>query len=205
MNTHTRKPIGKVVKSNTHIDYICQVYGPGEYDPEPAPADYAFGGFVAIEMEPDQPSGSQLVGVIYNTLLVNPDYGNLGPRLSSHRDLEVFSPDYLSETATLIGIMALGWIGADGRAQQGVPGPASTINAPVRQLGETEIRDFHRNDHGQVQLHYVPLLMAQGDLLISPLLINIVDRLSALFPDQQQQLSVMRNNLAWKNIVRPAG
>jgi hypothetical protein len=38
-----------------------------------------------------------------------------------------------------------------------------------------------------------------------PLLINIVDRLGEYFPDQAGQLKLMRNNLAWKSVVRPAG
>jgi hypothetical protein len=34
---------------------------------------------------------------------------------------------------------------------------------------------------------------------------NIVDHLAPLFPAQQRTLAVMRNNLAWKSIVEPAG
>lgn len=30
MNKTTSIPIGKIVKSNTHIDYVCQVYNLGE-------------------------------------------------------------------------------------------------------------------------------------------------------------------------------
>ena len=43
--------IGKIVKSNSHIDYVCQVYGQGEFAPVPDAADYAFGSFVAIDSE----------------------------------------------------------------------------------------------------------------------------------------------------------
>ncbi len=99
--------IGKIVKSNTHVDYVCQVYGRGESPVPPQPADYQFGAFVGIELEEE---GGQLVGVIYNTLLLNPDFGTLGPRLSPRQELEVFTPDYLAETATLVGVFALGWI-----------------------------------------------------------------------------------------------
>ncbi len=45
--------IGKIVKSNTHIDYVCQVYNPGEIEPCPKPADYSFGTFVAIHLGDD--------------------------------------------------------------------------------------------------------------------------------------------------------
>ena len=205
MNTQPGPRIGKIVSSNSHIDYVCQVYGPGEYDPLPAPEDYAFGSFVAIQADDERAPAGRLIGVIYNTLLVNPDYGNLGPRLSPRQDLTVFSPDYLSETATLLGVMALGWIDPGGQVSQGAPALAATINAPVHQLQKEEVRAFHQGPDGRLRLHYLPLLMAQGDPLIASLLLTIVDRLRDLFPDQRQRLAVMRNNLAWKQVVRPAG
>jgi hypothetical protein len=93
--------IGKIVKSNSHVDYVCQVFGPGEVDVVPAPTEYTFGTFVAVDL--DEGAGS-LVGIIYNTLLTNPEYGSFGPRLSPRSEVEIFSPDYLAETATLLGV-----------------------------------------------------------------------------------------------------
>lgn len=197
--------IGKIVKSNTHIDYVCQVYNAGEIDRTPEPADYSFGTFVSIHLEDDEETGAKLVGVIYNTLLMNPDFGNLGPRLSPRQELEVFSPDYLAETATLVGIIALGWIDRDGTCHQGVPALAATVNHRVTMLDEGVLCDFHRADGGAVSLRYVPLLLSQNNPLVPPLLINVVQRLEALFPDQRDRLELMRNNLAWKSIVQPSG
>jgi len=198
------KPIGKVVKSNTHIDYVCQVYNPGEIDRLPEPTDYTFGTFVTINLEESMGNG-HLIGVIYNTLLMNPDFGNLGPRLSSRQELEVFTPDYLAETATLLGIIALGWQGADGGYHQGIPALAATVNAPVYQLDSEMLSSFHQDQKGRLALSYVPLLMSQNNPLVPQLLLNIVDRLTTLFPEQKDQLAVMRNNLAWKSIVMPVG
>jgi hypothetical protein len=197
--------IGKIVKSNSHVDYVCQVYGPGEFAPQPAPDEYAFGAFVAIEREAGAPTGDRIVGVVYNTLLMNQDFGSLGPRLSSRAELEVFSPDYLVETATLIGILAVGTVDAAGTPHQGVPAPAATINGPVRQLTEDEVRAFHTTANGRLALHYAPLLMRQGDPLLAPLLLHILERLEMLFPAEQARLNVMRNNIAWRSIVQPAG
>ena len=205
MNRTTSIPIGKIVKSNTHIDYVCQVYNLGEQPVLPQVDDYSFGSFVSIQLDQlDQ----RLIGVIYNTLLMNPDFGNLGPRLSPRPDLEIFSPDYLAETATLVGIIALGWQQADGSFQQGVPMFSATLNNEVRRLSTAELADFHQErtqGRYQVRLRYAPLLLNMNNPLIPPLLIHIVDQLSQLFPDQVRQLAVMRNNLAWKSIVQPAG
>lgn len=203
MNSGTA--IGKIVKSNTHVDYVCQIYSANEVAVCPQPTDYCFGGFVSIQLEENGEPSGQLIGVIYNTLLMNPDFGNLGPRLSPRQDLEIFTPDYLSETATLVGIMAVGWIDAEGRCHQGVPVLAATVNNSVRCLEEGDLRYFHQDEKGRLCMRYVPLLLSQNNALALPLLINIVDRLTLLFPDQRGQLTLMRNNLAWKNVVQPVG
>jgi len=193
--------IGKIVKSNTHVDYVCQVYGPGEAaDPPPSPADYAFGTFVRVGLADKD---SYLVGLIYSTILMNPEFGNLGPRLSPPAELEVFSPDYLREQATLVGIVAVGQVTPDG-PQQGVPLWAATVGAEVETMTANEVQSFHQTEQG-LSLAYAPLLLAQGDPLIPHLLLNVVNRLSALFPDQARQLAVLRSNLAWKTAVAPAG
>jgi hypothetical protein len=217
MSTHIpAMAVGKIVKSNTHVDYVCQVYGAGEVLVCPQPNDYCFGTFVSITLEengtsgnpsataPDTQTGGQLIGVIYNTLLMNPDFGSLGPRLSPKQDLEIFTPDYLAETATLVGIIAVGWIDPVGRCRQGVPMLAPTVNNPVYRLEEDELRHFHTDDGGRLALRYVPLLLSQNNPLVAPLLISIVDRLALLFPTHGGQLTLMRNNLAWKSIVQPA-
>src|SRR5205085_10652487 len=118
--------IGKIVKSYSHINYVCHIYGPREVEQEPAPADYAFGRFVRIALRSEKSDDhdarimaalgkstepqTYAVGVIYDTILVNPEFGSLGPRLSNETQVELFSPDYISERAILIYIMVLGMI-----------------------------------------------------------------------------------------------
>lgn len=197
--------IGKIVKSNTHIDYICQIFNPGETDLMAEPTDYTFGTFVGIELENANGGTDRLIGVIYNTLLLNPDFGNLGPRLSPRSELEVFTPDYLAETATLVGVITLGWRDTMGGYHQGVPALAATVNNFVHRLDEQELQSFHCDEQGQPCLRYASILLAQRDPLVPQLLMTVIDRLSNLFPNSRRQLSVMRNNLAWKSIVQPAG
>jgi len=198
-------PIGKIVKSNSHVDYVCQVFGYGEIAPAPEPASYAFGAFVAIPLEGNSAPAGRLVGLIYNTLLLNPEFGSLGPRLSPRSEVEIFTPDYLAETATLVGVFAVGWVDANGAVQQGVPSFAATVNCPVQRMNVDAVRAFHRDPQGLPSLRYASLLLGQNNPLVPPLLINVIDQLTALFPASQNQLAVMRNNLAWKSIVQPAG
>ncbi len=79
--------IGKIVKSYSHINYVCQIYGPLEVEMPPHPADYAFGRFVRVAVRArlldescvrqdtnlsrqDEPC-CYTVGVIYDTILLN--------------------------------------------------------------------------------------------------------------------------------------
>ncbi len=57
----------------------------------------------------------------------------------------MFSPDYLAETATLVGIIALGWIDGEGDCHQGVPALAATVNNRVTILDDDALHEFHRD------------------------------------------------------------
>ena len=212
--------IGHIVNSNSHIDYVCQLASPLEREQRPAPDAYAFGAFVAIDLPqqpataPDAPNSRAtdptaaepacLIGVIYNTLLVNPNFTNLGPRLTSQTEQAVFSPDLIDETAMLVGVLALGWQN-DAGPQQGTPRLAAEVSAPVRHLTDEEVRQFHRDASGRLTLRYAAALLALNNQLVPALLLEIIDRLGSLFPQEQAILQVMRDNVAWKSIVQPAG
>jgi len=193
-------PLGKIIKSNSHTDYICQVYGPSEVETPPAPEDYAFGTFVRVELGDDR----WLVGIIYDTMLFNPDFGRLGPRLSPEPELAVFSPDYLNEKASLVGIAAVGMMDAAGNVVQGVPRLAASTDALVERMTDEQIRTFHQGNPIP-QLAYAPLLLAQGSPLALPLLQTVIARLMALFPNQADLLAVLQDDLAWKAQVCPLG
>ena len=195
--------LGKLIKSNTHTDYVCQVYGPGEVETPPVAADHGFGTFVRIPLDADQ---GHLVGIVYDTVLLNPDFGNLGPRLSPAADLSVFSPDYLAEKVTLVGITAVGTLATDGAASHGVPPLAAQIDALVERMDDDAVRAFHRVPGGRVQMGYAPLLLSIGSPLARHLLLlHIVDQLTALFPGQATYLSVLRGELAWQTMIAPVG
>ena len=192
--------IGKIIKSNSHTDYVCQVYSPGEVETPPTREDYAFGTFVGVELDDDH----WLVGIIYDTILFNPDFGRLGPRLSPEPELAVFSPDYLNEKVTLVGIAAVGTVDVSGNVVQGVPSLAASTDALVERMTDSQIRTFHQGNPTP-QLAYAPLLMAQGSPLVLPLLRTVIARLMELFPDQADLLAVLQDDLAWKAQVGPLG
>jgi hypothetical protein len=212
----TSRPIGRIVKSNTHVDYVCRVLGPAEVASAPAPEDYAFGTFVRVGLAAHD---SYLVGLIYDTILMDPEFGHLGPvlpvlagpgrpaeglRLSPPADLEIFSPDYLNERAVLVTIVTVGQVTTGGNVRQNVPLLAATLGAMVEKMSDDEVRSFHRAN-GELLLAYAPRLLAAGEPLIPHLLLRVTDQLIGLFPEQARQLAVLRSHLAWKTAIVPAG
>ena len=109
--------IAKIVSSNSHIDYVGRVIDSLDVANPPTSEDYGFGQFVALPVAENE----KIIGVIYDSILVNPEYANYGPRLSPKPELGSFSPDYLNEQGFLIGILLLGTINSANKISHGVP------------------------------------------------------------------------------------
>lgn len=193
--------IGKIVNSNSHTDYICQVYGSGEIDNPPAPADYGFGTFVLMPLSEE----AGIVGVVYDTKLFNPDFGNLGPRLSSEPDLEIFSPDYLAEKMTLVGIKTLGVLDSNGDAKQGIPPLSVPGDSVVMKMALEEVKTFHLNSQEMLQIEYAPLLLDRANPHARHLLLGIIDNLRIIFPEHEKKLSVLYQEWSWQARIKPVG
>lgn len=194
--------IGTIVKSNSHISYLCRVYGRLDTENVPPASAYAFGTFVALS--PPEGSTTRLIGVVRDTVLLNPEYGNLGPRLSPDRDLAVFSPDYLNEKGVLVDILVLGWVNS-GEPHHGIPATAAQIGTRVETLDDDAVVVFHRTPNAGFLIGYLPPLLTARDPVIAELLLTVLERLEPAFPDQRRVIAVLKNNLAWKARVVPAG
>jgi phage tail protein X len=193
--------IAKVAGSVSHVEYVCQVLRPGEAESAPRSADYGLGTFVAIARR----DGGHLVGVIANTMLQNPEFGVLGPRLSPETDLAVFSPDYIAEKRTVVSVVVIGEMDADGASRQEIPAVAAEIDAPVRRLTDEEIASFHGGARG-FQAAYLPLLLSMSASPLMPsLVLRLASALQALFPDAAAQLAILRANIAWRARIEPLG
>jgi hypothetical protein len=189
--------IAKIIKSNSHVDYAARVLDALETSEPPTPAEYCFGQFVKVVTE-----RGAAVGVIYNSLLINPEYGNYGPRLSTPPELNsVFSPDYLNEQGVLIGILLLGWQSETG-TQHGIPREVLPINANVEQMTPEEIRAFHHTADGAIEVHYYTHITTHAGNFAFALLTEIANQLEALTTESERaRLSVLRRTLAWQQTM----
>jgi hypothetical protein len=191
--------IGKIVSSNSHIEYICQIFSPNEARYPIQPADYALNTFVGLETQ-----GYTLVGLVTNTMLFNPDYGNLGPRLASRDEMTLFSPDLLAEKVTLVAITLIGLIDSEGNVQQGIPVISAQSDAQVRTLPTDTIAHFHHPSGSGLVLGYLSILLSNANPL-TQVLPNLVRALGKLFPDEAPRLNLLNDNLAWKTHIEPLG
>ncbi|HEX8707759.1 MAG TPA: hypothetical protein VF723_05815 [Pyrinomonadaceae bacterium] len=190
--------LAKIVKSNSHIDYVGRVIDSLDADLPPSALDYGFARFVSLPLE----DGSEIIGVIYNSQLINPDYGNFGPRLSSMTDNSVLSPDYLNEQGVLIGLLLLGWRDSAGTNHHGVPSRVIPVNQDIYALAEEELGRFHLDADGHVHLHYYSQIITHAGAFSVSLIEGILEQLEPLCqPADRQRLCVLKQALLWQRTV----
>lgn len=186
--------IAKIVSSNSHIDYVARVIDALDSDSPPKAEDHCFGQFVSLSGEADE-----VVGVIYDSRLVNPEYGSFGPRLSPRPALGNFSPDYINEQGILIGILLLGIVDSSGKAVHGVPRQIVPPGADVVKIDSEAVARFHSNGDGQIHLHYYSQIVANARQFAIPLLDSIIGQLCENCSDiEVQRLQVLKQSLMWQ-------
>jgi hypothetical protein len=186
--------IAKIVSSNSHIDYVARVIDSLDSDAPPKAEDYCFGQFVQLDSD-----GPSVVGIIYDSRLVNPEYGSFGPRLSPRPALGSFSPDYINEQGILIGILLLGTMDGSGKAIHGVPRQIVPAGQDVTKYDVEAVNQFHSDGDGRVHLHYYSQVIAHAGQFAIPLLDSIIEQLCATCSDlEAQRLQVLKQSLTWQ-------
>ncbi|OQY30155.1 MAG: hypothetical protein B6244_00900 [Candidatus Cloacimonetes bacterium 4572_55] len=193
--------IGKIVKSNSHIDYLCRINDKLETEEPPDISAYTFGRFVRISAPINQraSSPSHIVGVIYNSELVNPEFGSYGPRLTTPPDQNaVFSPDYVNEQFTLVGILLLGWMDGSVGTHK-IPPEIVPLNIEVSTLSDEDTRMFHIDQSQEFHLNYYSHLLLHAGRFGPQLVQTILDQLNRLFDNRYAaMLAILRDTLSWQ-------
>ncbi|MDB9526360.1 hypothetical protein PN498_10210 [Oscillatoria sp. CS-180] len=199
----TAQRIGKVVKSNSHCDYVIQVDDGHDVVTPPSPENYGFGQFVAL----DDGDRHWAVGLVYNSQLVNPMFLSNGPRLSSEPD-PIFTPDLISETRTLLGVVLVGSLKTEAvdtvYGEHGIPKEVVPVNTNVYSLDTATVHRFHCTQEGRPQFCYYSHLLRSGGLFAAQLTQQVLDELinSNLFEGvDQRALTVLCKELSWKNTM----
>ncbi len=189
--------IARIVSSNSHLDYVGRVIDELDSNQPPNADDYGFAQFVKIEITAE----TLIVGIIYDSILINPEYANFGPRLSPKPELSSFSPDYLNEQGVLISILLLGST-ENGKTLQGVPRRIVPAGLEVSAMTLEEIVNFHSDEAGGLQLHYYSQIIANAGVSGGSLVEAIVEQLSVTATEtEKNRLNVLKHSLVWQRTV----
>jgi hypothetical protein len=195
--------LGKVVKSNSHCDYVVQLDDEMDVSHPPQADDYGFGSFVKLE----EPNGRHwAVGIIYNSQLFNPMFLSNGPRLSSEPD-PLFTPDLITETRTLLGTVLIGCLETAGDRAfgcHGIPRVVVPVNTPVSVMTPDEIYRFHLDVEERPKFCYYSHLLRFGGNFAAQLTQQVLKELaeSCLFSGADQRaLEILCKELSWKNTM----
>ena len=191
--------IAKIVKSNSHVDYVGRVIDALDSNSPPSSDDYGFAQFVSMPLE----DMTEIVGVIYDSQLLNPDYGSYGPRLSPQPELAVLSPDYLNEQGLLVGILLLGWRDRlKNEMWHGVPRSIIPVNQDVLRLSDEDFFAFHSNVEGKIRLHYYSQIFTHAGDFGSFLFEAILNKLAPMCgEDDKKRLGVLKSSLNWQRTL----
>lgn len=191
------------MSSDSHLQYRCRVYAPGEIDRPPRPTDYALGTFVRLPTGAD----TDMIGVICDTVLQNPAFAAFGPRLSTDDENTLFSPDYVDEICTIVTVIAIGYVSAQSSIHE--PSPVTPrANCEVAALSPEEVRTFHLTREG-FRIGYLPLLLslAKSSPLYSEAVLRVIAALRGLFPGapESAQLRLLAQSLSWQLRIQGVG
>ncbi len=185
--------IAKIVSSNSHIAYIARVLDKRDGGEEPSAEDYSFGRFVSMDR-----GDENVIGVISDSRLVNPEYISPSTRLGQASALGELRRDLVEDKRTLIAILLLGSI-ADGVPQHSIPLRVLPSGMDVASMTPDAAAAFHRNKDGSVNMGYFPSLMSYAGPLAIVLARTIIGQLSPFCSEaDRQRLAVMANSLQWK-------
>ncbi len=185
--------IAKIVTSNSHLDYVGRVIDSLDSENPPASDDFGFAQFVSVPLE-----NESIIGIIHNSMLVNPEYSNYGPRLSPKPELANFSPDYINEQGLLIGILLLGTI-RYGLTEHGIPRRVIPPGQEVFTAAAGDVKKFHTDSDGKLRIHYYSQIISHAGTLGVPLLESIIGQLSEdCDAEDLNRLGVLKQTLAWQ-------
>lgn len=181
--------IAKIVSSNSHIAYVARVLDKRDGGGEPPTDEYTFGRFVAI---------GDVIGVISDSRLVNPEYLSPSTRLGQASALGELRRDLVEDKRTLIAILLLGSM-ADGVPVHSIPLQVMQSGADVESMSGEDAAAFHRSPDGGVKMGYFPSLMSHSGPLSSTLARTIIESLKPHFSEtERQKLNVMADSISWK-------
>jgi hypothetical protein len=185
------------------MDYLVEVYRDRDRDRPPEKQDYEFGQpvYATATVRGDEYA---LIGVVYDSQLVDPDQGRAGPRLSNP-DQELFVPGYVDEKRTLLGVAFLGYAALESMGDgatfaditQEMPPWTLDIDDAVCKLSDEGFEQFHFPD-GSLSVQYYDRLISTADRFGAEVTLALLDRLRTQTDADEDLLDVIEQKVKWE-------
>ena len=195
--------IGRIVRSESHMDYIVEIHNSHDVERDPKPHEYGFGQPVFVHTTVDG-SDYVVMGVIYDTQLIDPDQGRSGPRLAQD-DQRQFTPGYVEEQTTFAGIALLGTaeVGPDGSISEPsheMPPWTLAVDNTVLRCPDGVTAAFHTDESDGLRMAYWDRLLAVAGDLGTEVTLTMIRRLREIFDDDAKRdvLAVVERNVRWQ-------
>jgi hypothetical protein len=187
----------RIISSNSHIDYVARIFDEPDESGNTGDGDFNFAQFVSFHV-----GTGEIVGVIYDSKLINPQFTSFGPRLSRRSGLSELAPDHVNEQTALIGIILLGKMDGNGGIEHGVPPGILSPGLDAYPMNKTDVKRFHTSADGSVQLHYYSQVKANAGLLAVPLIESIIDQLLPECSEtDSKRLQLLKQTLVWERTI----
>jgi len=195
--------IGSIVSSNSHLDYVVEIFKERDCDRPPELHEREFGQPVFIK-KVIEGTERVVMGVIYDTRLVDPDQGRTGPRLAQD-DQPQFTPGYIEERTTLAGVALLGTAAVtDERSittpTHRMPRWTLEVDDTVYHCPDEVTVSFHTVD-GQIQLAYIDRLLDIAGVFGAEVIVTLIGRLRGMLSEDDENrrvLDVVEQNVEWQ-------
>lgn len=195
--------LGTVAKSHSQMDYVVEVYRERERERPPEKQDYKFGQPVYTTTT-IRGTEYALIGVVYDSRLVDPDQGRAGPRLSNP-DQELFVPGYVDEKRILLGVAFLGYATLEPVSNgsnftdvsQEMPPWTLEIDDSIRKLPRAGFEQFHFPD-GDLRVQYYDRLISTADQFGAEVTLALLDQLRDGSAADEELLDVIEQKVRWE-------
>lgn len=156
-----------------------------------------FGRFVAIPS-----TDGRFVGIIYDSRLINPEFGGFGPRLQPKPALEDFGTGSDKRTGVLIGVIILGTLSETGHGEHSLPRHVIPAGTEVEFLEDEDVLRFHGLPDGEPMLGYYSRIVSNSGQFAIPLIESVIEMLEPqLNHGAAARLSVLRDSLNWQATI----
>ncbi len=195
--------LGTVAESHSQMDYLVEVYRDREREQPPEKQDYEFGQPVYTTTK-IRGNEYALIGVVYDSRLVDPNQGRAGPRLSNP-DQELFVPGYVDEKRTLLGVAFLGYATLEPASNgsnfidvsQEMPPWTLEIDNSIRKLSRAGFEQFHFPDDG-LRVQYYDRLISTAGRFGAEVTLALLDRLRDGTAANEELLNVIEQKIRWE-------